>query len=122
MIVDEHIAIQGSGNQDTQVSGFFKVQFEMLTKTCVQSWYHSQEVNVMIDSALICNIWLQGIRQNQNTHSYGKVCKTGADAGCWVDPVTGKQADAAIGPDAGKFAWAHGIRGAIARVRGTGGF
>lgn len=103
MIVDGHIAIQGSGNQDTQ------------------SYYHSQEVNVMLDSPLVCSVWLQGIRQNQNTHLYGKVSKTGAQAGCWVDEA-GKQADGAIGPDAGRFAWAHGIRGAIARVQGTGGF
>lgn len=104
MIVDEHIAIQGSGNQDTQ------------------SWYHSQEVNIMLDSPHVCNIWLQGIRQNQNTHLYGKVSKVGAEAGCWLDPSTGKQADSAIGTDAGRFAWATGIKGAIARMRGTGGF
>ncbi|TVY67391.1 hypothetical protein LSUE1_G007258, partial [Lachnellula suecica] len=36
LIVDEHVGIQGSGNQDTQ------------------SWYHSQEINVMLDSAEIC--------------------------------------------------------------------
>lgn len=104
MIVDGHIGIQGSGNQDTQ------------------SWYHSQEVNIMIDSPLVCQIWAEGIRQNQNTHLYGKVLKVGPEAGCWVDTKTGRQADGAIGPDAGRFAWAHGIRGAIARVRGTGGF
>lgn len=75
----------------------------------------------MLDSQFVCDIWLQGVRQNQNTHLYGKVSKVGPEAGCWVDE-TGKQADAAIGPDAGRFAWAYGIRGAIARVKGTGGF
>lgn len=104
LIADEHLAIQGSGNQDTQ------------------SWYHSQEVNVMIDSPLVCDQWLAGIRQNQNTHVFGKVEKEGADAGCWKHPETGKQADGAIGVDAGRFAWAKGIEGAIARMRGTGGF
>ena len=104
MIVDGHIAIQGSGNQDTQ------------------SWYHSQEVNIMLDSPLVCEKWMEAIRQNQNTHKFGQVCKEGADAGCWIDPQTGKQADGAIGVSAGKFSWAYGVQGAIARVRGTGGF
>lgn len=104
MIVDEHIAIQGSGNQDTQ------------------SWYHSQEVNIMLDSSFVCQKWMEGIRQNQNTHLYGQVEKDGADAGCWKDPATGKQSEGAIGVNAGRFSWAKGFEGAIARVRGTGGF
>lgn len=104
LIADDHIGIQGSGNQDTQ------------------SWYHSQEVNVMIDSPFVCGKWIEGIRQNQNTHIYGLVEKTGPDAGCWKDPQTGKQADGAIGVDAGSFAWAYGIKGALARVQGKGGF
>lgn len=104
MIVDDHIAIQGSGNQDTQ------------------SWYHSQEVNVMLDSAFVCQKWMDAIRQNQNTHIYGQVAKEGDDAGCWLDPSTGKQTEGAIGVSAGRFSWAKGVQGAIARVRGTGGF
>jgi phosphatidylserine/phosphatidylglycerophosphate/cardiolipin synthase-like enzyme len=48
MIVDEHIGIQGNGNQDTQ------------------SWYHSQEVNIMIDSEMVCKTWAEGIRRNQS--------------------------------------------------------
>lgn len=104
MIVDGHIAIQGSGNQDTQ------------------SWYHSQEINIMLDSHFVCQKWIEGIQQNQNTHIYGQVEKEGADAGCWKDPVTGKQGKGAIGVSAGRFSWAKGFQGAIARVRGTGGF
>lgn len=104
MIVDGHIGIQGNGNQDTQ------------------SWYHSQEVNVMIDSELVVSKWAEGIRQNQNTHVFGKVGKEGLDAGCWKDPETGKQAEGAIGVDPGKFAWARGFVGAVQRVRGMGGF
>ncbi|KAL2433945.1 hypothetical protein ABEF94_013456 [Exophiala dermatitidis] len=104
MIVDGHIGIQGSGNQDTQ------------------SWYHSQEVNIMIDSELVVGKWMEGIRQNQNTHLYGKVVKEGPDAGCWKDPKTGQQAEGAIGVDPGRFAWAKGIVGAVQRVRGAGGF
>jgi hypothetical protein len=100
MIVDEHIGIQGNGNQDTQ------------------SWYHSQEVNVMIDSHTVCAAWVEGIRRNQNTHIYGAVSK---EDGCWHDNH-GKQADGAIGVDPGRFAWAKGIVGAVQRVRGAGGF
>jgi hypothetical protein len=48
MIVDDHVAIQGNGNQDTQ------------------SWFHSQEVNIMIDSALICEAWRDAIHRNQS--------------------------------------------------------
>ncbi|KIX05212.1 uncharacterized protein Z518_06084 [Rhinocladiella mackenziei CBS 650.93] len=104
MIVDGHIAIQGNGNQDTQ------------------SWYHSQEVNVLIDSHLVVGNWMDGIKQNQNTHLFGKVEKEGPDAGCWKDPKTGQQAEGAIGVDPGKFAWARGFVGAVQRLRGMGGF
>jgi phosphatidylserine/phosphatidylglycerophosphate/cardiolipin synthase-like enzyme len=48
MVVDDHIGIQGNGNQDTQ------------------SWYHSQEVNIMIDSPQVCKAWMEGIRRNQS--------------------------------------------------------
>jgi len=51
MVVDGQIGIQGNGNQDTQ------------------SWYHSQEVNVMIDSSTICEAWMNGIRRNQSKSS-----------------------------------------------------
>ncbi len=104
MIVDGHIGIQGNGNQDTQ------------------SWYHSQEINIMCDSELIVGKWMEGLRQNENTHIYGKVESQGPDAGCWKDPQTGKQAEGAIGVDPGKFAWAKGVIGAVQRVRGAGGF
>jgi len=104
MIVDGHVGIQGNGNQDTQ------------------SYFHSQEINIMLDSELVCKAWMDGILRNQNTHIYGKVLKEGPEAGCWVDPETGKQAEAAIGVDPGRFAWAKGVVGAVQRVRGLGGF
>ena len=104
MIVDGHIGTQGNGNQDTQ------------------SYFHSQEINIMLGSELVCKAWMAGILRNQNTHIYGKVLKEGPKARCWVDPETGKQAEAAIGVDAGKFAWAKGIVGAVQRDRGLGGF
>ncbi|KAA6406800.1 MAG: hypothetical protein FRX48_09524 [Lasallia pustulata] len=100
MIADEHIGIQGNGNQDTQ------------------SWYHSQEVNVMLDSYAVCAAWADGIRRNQNTHLYGAVSR---EDGCWRD-AKGDMADGAIGIDPGRFSWAKGIVGAVQRVRGAGGF
>jgi hypothetical protein len=107
MIVDGHIAIVGSGNQDSQ------------------SWYHSQEINVMIDSEVIVGSVLAGLKRNQNSLKYGLVRKGDAKAdplvGCWVD-AEGKLADASIGSDAGKFAWLTGVKGAVERVRGVGGF
>lgn len=100
MIVDEHIGIQGNGNQDTQ------------------SWYHSQEINVMFDSALVCKGWIDGLRRNQNIHIYGEVSQ---EDGIWRDG-NGNLAEDVIGVDPGKFSWAKGFMGAINRVRGTGGF
>ncbi len=100
MIVDEHIGIQGNGNQDTQ------------------SWFHSQEINVMLDSAAVCRAWIDGLRRNQNTHVYGALDKT---TGVWTDSA-GKEADGAMGVDPGRFSWAKGFVGAIKRVQGVGGF
>ncbi|KAL1874466.1 hypothetical protein Daus18300_003484 [Diaporthe australafricana] len=100
MIADEHVGIVGNGNQDTQ------------------SWYHSQEINVMLDSAAVCRAWIDGLRRNQNTHLYGALDK---EAGIWTD-AEGKQAEGAIGIDPGRFSWARGVMGAVKRLQGTGGF
>lgn len=99
-IVDEYIGIQGNGNQDTQ------------------SWYHSQEVNVLLESADVCRAWMDGLKRNQNTHIYGALSK---ETGLWTDK-DGKQAEGAIGPDPGRFSWATGVVGAVKRVQGKGGF
>jgi phosphatidylserine/phosphatidylglycerophosphate/cardiolipin synthase-like enzyme len=130
MVIDEEIAICGSGNQDSQ------------------SWYHSQyvlptlafchllrlgrstnevnrEINVMMESSLVVRKLEEGIRRNQNTWKYGLVRKGDASkdklVGCWVDK-DGKMADGSIGADAGKMAWFKGVKGAVDRVRGVGGF
>lgn len=100
MIVDERIGIQGNGNQDTQ------------------SWFHSQEINVLLESEQVCRAWIDGLRRNQNTHIYGALDK---ETGIWTDE-DGNMADGAIGVDPGRFAWAKGITGAIKRVQGVGGF
>ena len=99
LIADSHVGIQGNGNQDTQ------------------SYYHSQEVNIMIDSATVCAAWEEGLRRNQNTHLYGMASQ---EDGIWRDQ-DGKEAEGAIGKDPGHFAWAKGMMGAVNRVRGVGG-
>ncbi|OAX81244.1 hypothetical protein ACJ72_04416 [Emergomyces africanus] len=101
MIIDEHIAIQGSGNLDTQ------------------SIFHSQETNVLLDSAEVCQTWLRGINKNQNTATYGAVS---SQDGCWHDPMTGDMVEGAIGVNPGRFSWIKGFVGAIKRVKGVGGF
>ncbi|OTB06296.1 hypothetical protein M426DRAFT_115091 [Hypoxylon sp. CI-4A] len=101
LIADEHIGVVGNGNQDTQ------------------SWFHSQEVNVLLDSPTVCGAWIDALRRNQNTHIYGRV--DGGD-GVWRDATTGEEADGAMGVDEGRFGWAKGVLGAVKRVQGTGGF
>ncbi|WWC89702.1 uncharacterized protein L201_004627 [Kwoniella dendrophila CBS 6074] len=100
MIVDEQIGIQGNGNQDTQ------------------SWFHSQEINILIDSTLIVKEWRKGIDSNQNTLHYGKVS---SNDGIWRDdqgnPLKGEKPQ-----PKGPFKSLVGVKGAIQRVRGEGGF
>ncbi|KAF9890772.1 hypothetical protein FE257_005641 [Aspergillus nanangensis] len=101
MIVDDRVAIQGNGNLDTQ------------------SFYHSQEVNVLVDSAVVCRTWREGVERNQNTAVYGRVSE---EDGCWHDPLSGELAVGSIGVNPGRFSWARGMVGAVQRVRGSGGF
>jgi hypothetical protein len=101
MIVDGRVGIQGNGNQDTQ------------------SWFHSQEVNVMVDSEELCGEWLAALRRNQNTERFGRV---GGEDGVWRDGE-GREVGGAIGVEAGGVGgWLRGMKGAVERVRGTGGF
>ncbi|KAH6612007.1 IQ calmodulin-binding motif protein [Boeremia exigua] len=100
MIVDEQVGIQGNGNQDTQ------------------SWFHSMEVNIMVDSQEVCRDWMELLRRNQNTHLYGLASQ---EDGIWRDQE-GKEVEGAIGKDPGRFSWAKGVAGAVQRVRGAGGF
>ncbi|KAI1176795.1 hypothetical protein F4777DRAFT_597196 [Nemania sp. FL0916] len=99
MIVDEHVAIAGSGNQDTQ------------------SWFHSQEINIMLDSPQICRAWIDALRRNQNTGIYGAV----EEDGIWRDEQ-GNGVEGATGVDAGRFSWVKGAVGAVKRLQGKGGF
>ncbi|KAH7925600.1 hypothetical protein BV22DRAFT_1033871 [Leucogyrophana mollusca] len=98
MIVDDIVGIQGNGNQDTQ------------------SWFHSQEVNVMIDSPAVCREWRDGIRRNQNTQYH----RLGND-GIYRD-TDGNELTDSTGVTSGFKGVVKGVQGSIARVRGKGGF
>ncbi|OJJ47235.1 hypothetical protein ASPZODRAFT_151760 [Penicilliopsis zonata CBS 506.65] len=82
MIIDEKVAIQGNGNLDTQ------------------SYFHSQEANLLIDSPTVCRAWLEAVNRNQNTAKYGLVSPKD---GCWHDPVTGELPEGSIGIDPGSI-------------------
>jgi len=100
MSVDDQIVIVGNGNQDTQ------------------SWFHSQEINVLIDSPQLAREWYEGINANQNTRKYGLVSNKD---GVWRDKE-GKAVESSGIKNTGFLGGLKGISGAIARVRGTGGF
>ena len=70
-----------------------------------------------MDSEQICQDWLAGIRANQNTHLYGQL---GAE-GKWLDRE-GKPLPDAPGANKGPFKSLKGVKGAILRVQGKGGF
>jgi phosphatidylserine/phosphatidylglycerophosphate/cardiolipin synthase-like enzyme len=95
LIADESVAIQGSGNQDTQ------------------SWYHSQEINVMVDSPVVCKAWRDGIERNQNTALFGRA----SGDGCWYDNE-GQIAPGSYGLDGGTFSWAKGVFGILNKAQG----
>ncbi|KAL6303145.1 hypothetical protein BKA93DRAFT_789501 [Sparassis latifolia] len=98
MVIDDSVGIAGNGNQDTQ------------------SWFHSQEANVMIDNPAICREWLDAIRGLQNTHLH----RVGCD-GVWRD-AQGVELTGSTGVKSGVLGVIKGVQGSIARVRGKGGF
>ena len=55
MAVDSQVCVMGSGNMDTQ------------------SWFHSQETNVMLDSQQVAQQWRNLFERNQNTHRHGRI-------------------------------------------------
>lgn len=97
MIIDDEVGIVGNGNHDTQ------------------SWYHSQEVNVMIDNPGVCEEWLDAIRRNQNTHLH----ELGKD-GIYRD-ADGNVLTDSVYIESGFLGVIKGIRSSIARVRGKSG-
>ncbi|CAF3002949.1 unnamed protein product [Rotaria sp. Silwood2] len=55
MSIDDQVAIMGNGNMDSQ------------------SWFHSQEINAMIDSPLVIKEWMDALYKNQSTYQYGRI-------------------------------------------------
>ncbi|KAI5115003.1 hypothetical protein M0805_001512, partial [Coniferiporia weirii] len=102
MSVDDSISILGNGNQDTQ------------------SWFHSQEVNVLVDSPALAAEWYAGINANQNTREHGIVDNTD---GVWrARDGSGRVVESSGTKTTGPLGGLKGLSGAIKRVRGTGGF
>ena len=99
MSVDDEIAIFGNGNQDTQ------------------SWFHSQEINVLVDSPQLVREWIAGIDANQNTAAYGRVSDVD---GVWRQDGTVIQASGT--KSASVIGNLKGLKSAVRRLRGTGGF
>ncbi|CEI67784.1 hypothetical protein FVEN_g9589 [Fusarium venenatum] len=99
LIVDGSVGIQGSGNQDTQ------------------SWFHSQEINVMVDSVEICQKWREGIDRNQNTKEFGRVARDGI----WRDE-SGKPGKGYMGNPGTVMGLVKGAMGMIQKWKGPGGF
>ncbi|KAK0257174.1 hypothetical protein B0A54_09878 [Friedmanniomyces endolithicus] len=96
LIADGAVAVQGSGNQDTQ------------------SWYHSQEVNIMVDSVVVCRAWREGIERNQNTALFGRA----REDGCWYDRE-GKLAEGSMGTNPSRLERVKGAFGMIQKARGA---
>jgi len=72
---------------------------------------------MMIDSALVVEEWAVGIRSNQNTHLHGELGKDGI----WRD-TEGQTLPGQKPPPKGPLKSLAGVKGAIQRVRGEGGF
>lgn len=100
LIADGHVGIQGSGNQDTQ------------------SWCHSQEINIMIDSEATCRKWREGIERNQNTGKYGKASQ---EDGTWRD-TEGKVAEGSTPKSSPPMSWIKGAAGMAKKLQEKGGF
>jgi hypothetical protein len=47
----------------------------------MSSWYHAQEINILLESEQVCAEWRAALDSNQNTGLYGRV---GYD-GVWRD-------------------------------------
>lgn len=122
MIVDEQIAIQGNSHDTLGEKHALCKDLTIFPgngNLDTQSFFHSQEINVLLDSALVCRAWTELINRNQNTAKYGAASKMD---GCWHDPETDEIPAGSMGPIRGWFSWAKGAAGAIRRVRGVGGF
>ncbi|CAF4947150.1 unnamed protein product [Rotaria sp. Silwood1] len=74
MSIDGQVAIMGSANMDSL------------------SWFHSQEINVMIDSPMIVKDWMDALYRDQATNAYGRLNSNGIwrNAHGQLNPKNGK--------------------------------
>ena len=98
LIADDCVGMQGSGNQDTQ------------------SWYHSQEINLLVDSKEVCRKWREGIERNQSTARFGIA---GKKDGIWRD-AQGKEAPGATGNPSMVMGWVKGAMGMVKKAKDSG--
>lgn len=101
LIADGRVGVQGSGNQDTQ------------------SWYHSQEINIMVDSEKVCGEWREGIERNQNTARFGR---GSAEDGIWRDAQGHEAAGATKESKSRPIRWIQGAIGMEKKLHEKGGF
>lgn len=83
-----------------------------------QSWFHSQEVNVMVDSPALVGAWLRGIDANQNTRLYGRVSDKD---GIWRNE-DGEVVQASGVAASSFFKRLKGLYSVMKRISGTGAF
>lgn len=101
---DDQVLIIGNGNQGEQLDDVIWSPRYLLTHLDSQSWFHSQEVNVMIDSKQLVAEMMDTLMSNQNTLKYGLV----SPDGIWRD-------------DAGKTLQDYGATGSD-KFRGLSAF
>lgn len=92
--------------------------FTLINCLDTQSWFHSQEINVMIDSRELVGEWMRCLETNQNTRLYGRVSdKDGVLRGEDGEPIQ------ASGVESNNFLRRlKGMGKVMSRVSGTGGF
>lgn len=95
MLVDDQVAILGNSNHDSQ------------------SWHHSQESNILVDSKALCAEWMQRLQANQNTGRFGLI---GTD-GLWRSPKDGSIIES-LKPEAGLVATVKGFKDTWRRASG----
>jgi hypothetical protein len=99
MAVDDQIAILGNGNQGARTisigcevhrreASCIRRPFDVINHVLdTQSWFHSQEINVMIDSRELVDAWMRCIEANQNTRLYGRRDRDGVLRGEDGEPI-----------------------------------
>lgn len=94
MNVDGKVSILGNSNHDSQ------------------SWHHSQETNIMVDSEALSAEWVERLDANQNTDQFGRL----ETDGYWHNPQDGSILESKN--DAGFMATLKGFKDTWRRAAG----